>query len=56
MGGGNSGIEEGLFLTKFASKVTVLELGDKLGATGEGTTAALMIRQHLEKTQGSRGY
>ena len=56
VGGGNSGIEEGLFLTKFASKVTVLELGDKLGATGEGTTAALMIRQHLEKTQGSRGY
>ncbi|MDA1349410.1 MAG: FAD-dependent oxidoreductase [Chloroflexi bacterium] len=163
VGGGNSGIEEGLFLTKFASKVTVLEIGDKLrasqilqekaaghpnmevllqttveefkgdghletivvrdlksgerrelhpaaafifigldpntgfvedtvdldkwksiktnasmetsvegifaagdarsgstkqitGATGEGTTAALMIRQHLEKTQGSRGY
>ena len=26
------------------------------GATGEGTTAALMIRQHLEKTQGSLGY
>ena len=26
------------------------------GAVGEGTTAALMIRQYLEKTQGSRGY
>ena len=25
-------------------------------AVGEGTTAALMIRQHLEKTEGSRGY
>ena len=25
-------------------------------AVGEGTTAALMIRQYLEKTQGSRGY
>ena len=30
VGGGNSGIEEGLFLTKFASKVTVLELNDRL--------------------------
>ena len=26
------------------------------GAAGEGTTAALMIRHYLEKTQGSRGY
>ena len=25
-------------------------------AVGEGATAALMIRQYLEKTQGSRGY
>ena len=25
-------------------------------AVGEGTTAALMIRHHLEKTEGSRGY
>ena len=33
VGGGNSGIEEGLFLTKFASKVTVLEFTDKLGAS-----------------------
>ena len=33
VGGGNSGIEEGLFLTKFASKVTVLEFMDKLGAS-----------------------
>ncbi len=33
VGGGNSGIEEGLFLTKFASKVTVLEYGDRLKAS-----------------------
>ena len=33
VGGGNSGIEEGLFLTKFATKVTVLEVRDRLGAS-----------------------
>ncbi len=33
VGGGNSGIEEGLFLTKFANKVTVLEVRDQLGAS-----------------------
>ena len=33
VGGGNSGIEEGLFLTKFASKVTVLEFSDQLAAS-----------------------
>ena len=33
VGGGNSGVEEGLFLTKFASKVTVLEMGERLGAS-----------------------
>ena len=33
VGGGNSGIEEGLFLTKFASKVTVVEFMDQLGAS-----------------------
>ncbi len=33
VGGGNSGIEEGLFLTKFASKITVLEFMDRLGAS-----------------------
>ena len=31
--GGNSDVEEGLFLTKFASKVTVLEFQDQLGAS-----------------------
>ena len=33
VGGGNSGVEEGLFLTKFASKVTILEARDRLGAS-----------------------
>ena len=33
VGGGNSGIEEGLFLTKFANKITVLEMRDRLGAS-----------------------
>ena len=33
VGGGNSGVEEGLFLTKFADKVTVLEVRDRLGAS-----------------------
>ena len=33
VGGGNSGIEEGLFLTRFASHVTVLEVGDRLRAS-----------------------
>ena len=33
VGGGNSGIEEGLFLTKFATKVTALEVRDRLGAS-----------------------
>ena len=31
--GGNSGIEEGLFLTKFATKVTILEVGERLRAS-----------------------
>jgi len=33
VGGGNSGVEEGLFLTKFARSVTVLEVNDRLGAS-----------------------
>ena len=33
VGGGNSGVEEGLFLTKFANKVTVLEVREQLGAS-----------------------
>jgi thioredoxin reductase (NADPH) len=30
IGGGNSGLEEGLFLTQFADKVTIVEYGDQL--------------------------
>ena len=33
VGGGNSGVEEGLFLTNFAKKVTILEFQEKLGAS-----------------------
>lgn len=33
VGGGNSGVEEGLFLTRFASHVTVLEVGERLRAS-----------------------
>ena len=33
VGGGNSGVEEGLFLTKFASKVTIVEVDDRLRAS-----------------------
>ena len=33
VGGGNSGVEEGLFLTRFANKVTILEAMDRLGAS-----------------------
>ena len=33
VGGGNSGVEEGLLLTKFATKVTILEVGERLRAS-----------------------
>ena len=33
VGGGNSGLEEGLFLTNFAKKVTILEFQEKLAAS-----------------------
>jgi len=33
VGGGNSGVEEGLFLTKFASKVTIVVFMDQLGTS-----------------------
>jgi thioredoxin reductase (NADPH) len=32
LGGGNSGLEEGLFLTEFAQKVTIVQRGDRLTA------------------------
>ncbi len=33
LGGGNSGLEEGLFLTQFVDKVTIVQQGDRLTAT-----------------------
>ena len=33
VGGGNSGLQEGLFLTRFAKKVTVLEVGERPGGS-----------------------
>ena len=33
VGGGNSGLEEGLFLRRFATKVTILEFADRLRAS-----------------------
>ena len=33
VGGGNNGVEEGLFLTKFASKATIVEFMEQLGAS-----------------------
>ena len=33
VGGGNSGLEEGLFLTKFADRVRIVERGDRLRAS-----------------------
>jgi len=33
IGGGNSGLEEGLFLTKFAEQVTIVEREEQLGAS-----------------------
>ena len=33
IGGGNSGLEEGLFLTKYAEKVTIIEFEKELGAS-----------------------
>lgn len=42
VGGGNSGFEEGLFLTKFATKITILEVGDK-------PRASQILQEQVEK-------
>ena len=45
VGGGNSAVEEGLFLTKFAKQVTLLVRGDKLAASKTATDKAMMTPQ-----------
>lgn len=45
VGGGNSAVEEGLFLTKFAHQVTLLVRGDALGAHKTATEKALSSPQ-----------
>ena len=42
VGGGNSGFEEGLFLTKFETKVTILEVGDT-------PRASRVLQEQVEK-------
>lgn len=41
IGGGNSAVEEGLFLTKFANKVTLIVRGDRLNASKTASDKAL---------------
>ena len=53
LGGGNSGVEEGLFLTKFATRVTILEVDDRLRDSQileEKATSHLQIEVHLNTT------
>lgn len=53
MSGGNSGVEEGLFHTKFATKVTILEIGDRLRASQilqEKTASHPQIKGRLDTT------
>ncbi len=45
VGGGNSAVEEGLFLTNFADKVTLLVRGDKLSASKTAADKALTTPQ-----------
>lgn len=45
VGGGNSAVEEGLFLTKFAKKVTLLVRGDHLNASKTASEKALSMPQ-----------
>ncbi len=45
LGGGNSGLEEGLFLTQFTDKVTIVERGDRLVANRFLQDKVLMHKQ-----------
>ena len=61
IGGGNSGLEEGLFLLKFASKVTILEFGDRLRASallqekaaGKAPMVEIKLRHTVEAFKGN---
>ena len=61
IGGGNSGLEEGLFLLKFASKVTILEFGDRLRASallqekaaGKASMVEIKLRHTVEAFMGN---
>ena len=44
VGGGNTGFQEGIFLTRFASKVTILEFAEK-------PLASAILQQHVAKMQ-----
>ena len=59
VGGGNSDVEEGLFLAKFASKVTVLEFQDQLGTrqilrekAERHPNMEIMLRKAVQKFKG----
>ena len=64
VGGGNSGLEEGLFLTNFAKKVTILEFQEKLAASKllqDKVNSSPNVEVHtnteileLKKTEGGR--
>ena len=62
VGGGNSGLEEGLFLTKFATKVTIVEFADRLRASqllqekaaGKFPMMEIKVRHTVEEFKGNR--
>ncbi len=47
LGGGNSGLEEGLFLTQFAERVTIVQRGDRL-------TASKLLQDKVARHDGMR--
>ncbi|WP_239123881.1 FAD-dependent oxidoreductase [Rhizocola hellebori] len=63
IGGGNSAVEEGVFLTRYASKVTILVRGDRLTASAVAvekatTNSKIAIRYQSEVTafNGGNGF